>query len=611
MKDKIVNPDRIVDSVFPGRYLPLIFLCVLFVILSIRDLKFGRQPQLFDVGLLAVLGAIATIGIFSTRFFRQIDVAGQLFLFVSFCIGRLLSMQVANQHALVIVAMVLLIVLAGFRGVSSLPLGASLPFIAAQIGIKDISLPLALVFPMLIAVSFGLLFVSKDKPALPPLASLAAAAIYLTRLSWDNEYRTIGFIIIGLCLIVIATIYVSRYLASRAVNNVNIHVAEDCLIYFLGLAAIRLTEALTPVQSYTLLAAYFFAMSFYYNARGQRAQFIAAGVVAIGALVPVLEEQLPPLDSLRSVVVKVLTYCMIGASAAAFSQLYQARLANHLGKVLVVYASFLLMRQISMQEGMRYLGSPGAVALALVLGAGVLTLGCVIGHLDLHRPGEKLWAGIFSPRLLAAMRRFGRTVGGQARSIPALGFFISVIGSALRMLRQAFGGRRYLALSHFSQIALVALAVPTFAICLQRAVELYFGIGRGAPPELMQKLGLGNGYPVIVWVFGAFVVGVAFFLVGEVLRIAYLRLMALLVPLAYVVAWLFAYSPKPFDLIDIGIALLAGLFVVAHVLGRALAPATIGGADTTAAAVRVSAVIAGCALLWILLFAGLSQPLGR
>src|SRR5262249_25374299 len=138
MKDRVVNPDRMVDSVFPGRYLPLIFLFVLFAILSVRELDFAGRPRLFDVGLLAVLGAIATTGFFSTRFFRQIEVAGQLFLFVSFCIGRLLSTQVADQHTLVIAAMVLLIVLAGFRGVSTLPLGASLPFIALQIGIGGI-----------------------------------------------------------------------------------------------------------------------------------------------------------------------------------------------------------------------------------------------------------------------------------------------------------------------------------------------------------------------------------------------------------------------------------------------------------------------------------------
>lgn len=609
----VANPDRLVDRLFPGRYLPFVLVWVLFAAISMRlhPHAIGNlgKPGIFYSGLLSGLAAASIVAVFFTKRAPQFDIPGQLFLFTAFTICRAVTVSPLIEHFAVINGMAALMIAAMFRGPYSLPLGPSLVFISLLLQTDGVPLYVALIFPALIVFCFFLLFAPKGKPALPPLASLAAAAIYLTRLSWDTQYRSVAVFIIGLCLSLAGAIYLYRKLISYSAKNTNIHIAEDLLIYVLLLASLRLTEAFSPLQYYTALAGFFFISSMCYSFFDRRPEFVASASVAIFALVPVLETQFSGNLSSSETGVKILAYCMLGSSAAIYSQLYKARVPNHLGKGMLIYASILLLVEIAAQDGAKHLVTLERVALAISLGVSVLVLGLVIGHIDLHRPNERLWNGIFSPRLLASARRLQRNASKHARSIPAVGFFISLLATSLAMLRQAFGGRKSLSLSHFSQIVLVALAVPTFAICARRALELAFLFDKYSPAALLATFGLSKGYPAPLLIFGAFVVAIMLFAAGEVIRVAYLRLCALLVPLAFMIYWAFSYSAN----LDIPIAALCSMFVIAHAFVKSR------DADKPNLSNRVGvkyhgtfrtlSIVAGSLVLWVIFFVVLTHTL--
>jgi len=571
MKQKILDPDRLVDRIFPGRYLPLIFLWVILGLMTF--VLWEGKFEIFTAFVLAILGAGAIVGLLAPRMVPSVDVAGQVLLFVSFAASRTLMASPYDQHIAVWSAMILLLTLTIRRGLHGLPLGPALIFIACMLP-KLESYPYeALVFPGLIALSFAMYLMSKDKPPLPPVGSLAAAAIYVMRLGEKPNFDDISLVLIVLVAAIVVTVYLYRGQASHSAQNPNIHVAEDLAIYFLLLAAMRFSGLFDPLSSYVVLVVYFFTASIWFDYRRKRAQFVSSAVVTFIGLVAVLNHQAVLLQSTSRLAFVITGYCLIAASGAVFAEIIRARLPNHLGKVLIlIAATYMLYSMFSQNSEINFfvahvlgaydrvlLGDGRSILIVVALCVVVLAIGGTIIHMDVYRDPERLWVGIVAPRVLASCRRLLKNIGSQGRSLPGLGFIVSVINTGMEMIRGAFGGKRQLNMGHVSLLALVALVLPTFAYCVQRFAELslptFFGLGSSAVGD--------NGDFEQMRVLAAVAAATILFSVGQVLRLAYLRLVALLVPLAFIV--LLTFTQRQIDF-RVPVVALSSMFVMAHLV---------------------------------------------
>ena len=83
------NPDQLVDSVFPGRYLPVIFLWILLYFLT--QSATSATAKFFDTATLVTLMMASVIGTIWTRPVGNFDISGQLFIFVPFGFRNIIS----------------------------------------------------------------------------------------------------------------------------------------------------------------------------------------------------------------------------------------------------------------------------------------------------------------------------------------------------------------------------------------------------------------------------------------------------------------------------------------------------------------------------------------